>query len=198
MKYRFKDILSFCLLLVCMLFSGCNNDETEIEYASNNPDYLVGDWIAFQFQGGSLSGQYYGNYTITTAISPDNEDMLIVNNIYDTDVRIKVPIIGDTTIYSNNTAQLEVINEGSYGIESVSIDGYFYHVDNYSYQASTLQSFMYSLAESVYENISFSEDDIEDLMVFYAGLYDSNNSLIDSILVMGYRKTGLEDVDSNN
>ncbi len=198
MENKIKYILGCFLFLTGLLFYSCNKDDYDIEYASNNPDYLVGDWISFQFQGGSLSGQYYGNYTISTAADPDNGNMLIMNNIYNTDVRIKVPIIGDTTIYSKNTTQLEVIDEGSYGIQSVSINGYFYHVDDYSYQATTLQSFMYSMAASIFENISFEADDIEDLMVFYAGLYDSNNSLVDSILVMGYRKTGLEDVDSNN
>lgn len=186
----------FCSIVVLLVvLSSCTKDDEPIEYANGGPSTLAGNWVAFQFHGGELEGPFTGPYDITTAIDPNTAGNLIVDNIYNTGIRARAGILGDTAFVAEYTPQLEVINKGGYGIEHVSIDGYvgseyFYHY--------VLFDFVYRLASASFENKSFSEDAIEDIIFFRAGLYDEEGASVDSILVLGYRKTGFEDVDYNN
>ena len=55
--------------------------------------------------------------------------------------------------------------------------------------------FAYDLAGLFYENLAFEESDIEDVILIRAGFYDSFQSIIDTVLILGYRKTGFEDIN---
>ena len=180
---------SVILIIVLLIWTSCSKDD-EIEYANGYPNKLAGNWVVFQFYGAELDGQLSGPYDMVTALDPNRPNALILDNIYNTGVRVRANILGDTGFYANQTAQLEVINNGNYGIETVSIDGYIN--DN-----PVLVNFTYRLAESSFENIAFTENDITEIIFFRAGLYDENKSLADTILIMGFRKTGFEDVDYN-
>ena len=184
--FRLKYISILVLLLV--VFS-CNKED-ETEYASGYPTKLAGNWVVFEIQGGTLDGEISSPYTMATALSP-NDNSLILDNLYDSDTRIKAEMRGDTGFYAFKTNQLEVIDSGGYGIQKVSIEGYIN--DNY-----VLVNYVYSLAAYFYNNIAFSEDDISEIIFFRAGFYDARNALVDSVMVMGYRKTGFEDEEYNN
>jgi hypothetical protein len=185
-----KKILKLLFLLILGITLSCSDDKYEIEYASGYPDKMAGNWVVFQFYEGTLDGQIAGPYDLVTALDPNSANTLIIDNIYNTGVRIKAEIRGDTGFYAQKTEQLEKINQESIGVELVSIEGYIN--DN-----PVLVNFIYRLASSAYENIAFSESDISEIVFFRAGLYDENDSPYDTIMIMGYRKTGFEDVDYN-
>ena len=188
--FRHIRFLRVILIFLIGLVLSCSDDNYDIEYANGYPSKLAGNWVVFQFHGGDLDGQLTGPYDMTTALDPNRDGYLILDNIYNTGVRIRVEIRGDTGIYAIKTDQLEVINKGNYGIEEVSIDGYIN--DN-----PVLVNFTYRLADEAFENIAFHESDMTEIIFFRAGLYDEFNDRVDSIMIMGYRKTGFEEVDYN-
>ena len=118
-----------------------------------------------------------------------------MDNLFNTGTRASVDVVFDTAIKANRTEQLEQINMGGYGIKTVSVDGYINSVNRYN---NALANFIYRLAKAAFENSSFTEDDISDIILFRSGSYDSEGSLIDTVLVMGYKKTGFERIDVNN
>jgi hypothetical protein len=176
----------FFILAIGTLIS-CSKDNYTVEYAEGYPDKLAGNWIVYQFHGGDLDGSVTGPYDLVTALDPNQEGYLIFDNIYDTDVRCRAEILGDTGFYAYKTEQLEVLNYGGYGIETISLEGY-------SNTNSVLVNFLYSLAASSYENISFEESDISEIILVRLGLYDAYASPVDTLLILGYRKTGFENV----
>lgn len=185
-----KPLIKTIIITVFGIVISCSDNNYEIEYANGYPSKLAGNWVAFQFHGGDLDGQISGPYDMVTALDANRKGYLIIDNIFNTNVRIRAEIRGDTGFYANNTEQLEVINMGGYGIESISIDGY-------SNNNPVLVNFLYRLAASSFENIAFSESDMTEIIFFRAGLYDAQNAPVDTIMVMGYRKTGFEDVGYN-
>lgn len=188
MNGKIKNIIRF--ILIAVFFLSCNDDGDEIEYAAGYPSVLAGNWVVFEFQGASLDGIITGPYDMSTALMPGNDNMLVLDNLYNSGTRIKVPLVGDSAFIESRTEQLEVINSGGYGIETVSIDGYIN--DNY-----ILKDFIYQLAVMSMENIAFTKDHMTEIIFYRAGFYDQYNSLIDSVMVMGYRKTGFEEEDYN-
>jgi hypothetical protein len=182
---RKPEIIIKLLLMVVFLYS-CSDDEYEIEYAAGYPSKLAGNWVVFEFQGGRLDGRITGPYDMSTALMPNDEKTIVLDNLYNSGTRIKVPIIGDSAFIEEKAVQLEVINMGGYGIETVSIDGYI--SDNF-----ILKDFIYQLAVSSMEDMAFTKDHITEIIFYRAGFYDSYSSLIDSVMVMGYRKTGFEE-----
>ncbi len=177
--------------MVMTIAFSCNDENYNTEYAPGYPNILAGNWVVFQFQGGNLNGSLTGPYDMSTALDPNQQGQLIVDNIYNTGNRARAEIRGDTGwFYAQEAEQLELINKGNFGVEQISIDGYIN-------QNPVLANFVYGLATQSFENISFREEDITEIIFFRAGLYDEYSSLVDSIMVMGYRKTGFEDVDYN-
>ena len=175
-----------------MLLLACSEKDYEIEYASGYPSKLAGNWVVFEFQGGTLDGTIGGPYDMSTALAPNESDktMLVLNNLYNSGTRVKVDVLADTGFYDNAAEQLEVINMGGYGIEKISISGYIN--DNY-----ILKDFVFQLAQMSFSDIAFTENQMTEIIFYRAGYYDQYNSLIDTVLVMGYRKTGFEDEDYN-
>jgi hypothetical protein len=178
------------LLLFVFVFFACNKGDEEIDYANGYPSKLAGNWVVFEFQGGDLNGRISDPYDMVTALSPNDDNTLVLDNLYNSKTRIKAQIKGDTSFIAHQTDQLEVINKGGFGIEKISIEGYIN--DNY-----VLKNFVYRLALSSFENMAFTEDAIEEIIFFRAGYYDIYNSLVDTVMVIGYRKTGFEDEDYN-
>jgi hypothetical protein len=176
------------LFLIAVLLVSCSDNKYEIEHAAGYPSKLAGNWVVFEFQGGSLDGIITGPYDMSTALMPNDKNTLVLDNLYNSGTRIKVPLTGDSAFIQNKAKQLEVINKGGYGIETVSIDGYI--SDNF-----ILKDFIYQLAVSSMENIAFTKGHLTEIIFYRAGFYDRYNSLIDSVMVMGYRKTGFEEED---
>jgi hypothetical protein len=83
--------------------------------------------------------------------------------------------------------QLEKISTNTYSIAYITVDG------NIS-SNPVLINLCYQLAVASYANISFTESDIKDVIMLHAGYYDKYKNLIDTTLVLGYRRTGFEDV----
>jgi hypothetical protein len=180
---NYKSIM-FILGLVVML--SCEKGNDEIKYASGYPSKLAGNWVVFQFQGGNLEGELAEPYDMVTALSPNEKNTLILDNLYNTKTRIKATIQGDTGFFAYNNDQLEVINYGNGAIEKVSIEGYIN--DNF-----LLKHFIYQLAQLSFPDMAFTEDAISEIIFFRAGYYDAYGSVTDTVMVMGYRKTGFED-----
>jgi len=176
------------IVFVLFLLFSCGKDEYEIEYANGNPNPMAGNWVVWEFPKGEIGEQIYPPYSMTTALLPNNENYLVLDNLYNVKLRIKAEIRGDTGIYAYKTDQLEVINKGGFGVEKVTIDGYIQ--ENF-----VLKDFLFRLALFSFPDMSFSIDDIDEVIFFRAGYYDEYDALVDSVMVMGYRKTGFEDVD---
>jgi hypothetical protein len=104
-------------------------------------------------------------YDLVTALDPNSNDSLVIDNIYNSGVRVKTFFKG-SLFYVADGRQLEVINQGQYGIYRVSVDG---------------------------ELLTSEEDG--DYLVMTVGLYDQYAAVVDTVLIYAFRKTGFEDVD---
>jgi hypothetical protein len=82
---------------------------------------------------------------------------------------------------------LELIGTNNYDIEYVSLNGYI--TSN-----PVLLSTLYQLAVLFYEDMAFERSDLEDLIFIRAGFYDQYKAQVDTVLILGYRKTGFEEV----
>ena len=80
------------------------------------------------------------------------------------------------------------MNTNDYGIEYISVHGYV--TPN-----PVLTSFVFDLARAFFENMAFYESDIKDILFMRAGFYDSYQARLDTVIILGYRKTGFENVD---
>jgi hypothetical protein len=158
-------IMSFMYLLLALLVS-CEPDDYDIEYQNGNPNNLVGNWRAFEFQGGAFDLEKLADeYDLVTALDPNSGDSLVIDNLYNSGVRVKTHY-QDSVFNVSHGRQLEVINMGQYGIYGVSVDGEFQHTE---------------------------EDG--DFLVMNVGLYDQYATVVDTVLILAFRKTGFEDVD---
>jgi len=158
--------LLLCLSVSMVVFTSCQQDENNIIYPNGNPNFLIGNWRAFEFQGGAFDLSRMANeYDLVTALDPNSADSLVIDNLYDSKIRVKVHF-QDSSYTVSHGRQLEVINWGQYGVYAVSVDG----------------KFQYSEADG-------------DYMVMNVGLYDQYTDLLDTILIYAFRKTGFEDVD---
>jgi hypothetical protein len=169
---RLKDPFSFCrrlflcFFLSAVVFTSCQKDDYDIVYPAGNPSYLVGNWRAFEFQGGAFDlSRLADEYDLVTALDPNSTDSLVIDNLYDSKIRVKVHF-QDSSFSVSHGRQLEVINRGQYGVYAVSVSGEFQH----------------------------SEAD-GDYMVMNIGLYDQYADLLDTLLIWSFRKTGFEDTD---
>jgi hypothetical protein len=173
------------LIFLLILFVSC--DKNEIEYQDGYPSMLADNWIVFEFRGGNIEGEILDPYSISTALDPNRSGYLIIDQLYDSDIRVRVPY-ADTSFSIVMGEQLEIIGTNNHDVKFVSIDGYI--TTN-----PVLTSFTYDLASYFFENISFNSSDIEDVLFIRAGLYDSYHAPVDTFLLIGYRETGFENVD---
>ncbi len=159
-------------LLVFVMFWSCEDETYEVEYQAGYPNLLAGNWIAFDFAGGVFDpqGNFDGPYDLVTALDPNSNDSLVLSNIYDSGVRVKAKISGQTFRVDKGN-QLEVINNAQHGIHYVSIEG---------------------------EVVRATKDDERDIIVLLVGLYDQRSAQVDSVFIYGYRKNGFENIDEQN
>jgi hypothetical protein len=149
-----------------LFLASCQKEEYEIVYQPGNPSYLVGNWRAFEFEGGAFDlSRMADEYDLVTALDPNSNDSLVIDNLYDSKIRVKV-YFQDSSFNISHGRQLEVINNGQYGVYEVSVTGEFGN----------------SSADG-------------DYLIMNVGLYDQYADRLDTILIWAFRKTGFEDVD---
>lgn len=173
------------LLIGISFFTSCKKDDYEIEYQDGYPNKLAGNWVVFEFQGGNVNGAVI-SHDLVTALDPNKKGYLIFDKLYNSDIRVRAAY--DSNKFSVDMGpQLETINDDS-DIKFISLRG---HVSDDVY----LVDQVYTLAYYSFDNIAFEESDIKDAMIIYAGFYDENKQLLDSTLILGYRKIGFEEVE---
>lgn len=181
-----KKIYLISLLLILIIVFACSDDEPEIEYQEGYPNRLAGNWVVFEFPNADLS-TLYSPYDMVTALDPNREGYVIIDNLYNSDIRVRAEIVADTGFVVFHGSQLNYSSE-NYGIESITAFGFVN--DN-----PIIVEFVYTLALYTYPDMAFELEDIEDALYIEAGFYDQQNALVDSVLIVGYRKTGFEEVE---
>lgn len=182
-------MLKYYKILVLFIFAfllSCEENGDELEFADGYPSDLADNWIAFEFLGGDFDGTVLQPYKLVTSLDPNRNGSLIIDRIYNADVRVRTAY-NDSAFTVVMGDQLELINTNNYGIEFISIEGYV--TTN-----PVLTNLAFDLAKTFFENIAFYESDIEDVILMRAGFYDAYKTRIDTVLILGYRKTGFEDV----
>jgi hypothetical protein len=179
----------FALLYVVILitFFSCKKDDYDIEYQEGYPSILAGNWVVFEFPGGEIGGNLYDPYDLVTALDPNNKGNLILDKLYNSNLRIRAAYNDTAKFYVEMGPQLETISDDS-DIKYVTLRG------QVSDEYYLIQS-VYTLATYAFENIAFEQSDIKEAIIIYAGYYDQYKNLYDTTLIMGYRKTGFENVD---
>jgi hypothetical protein len=176
--------LAFMQILILV---ACSEKPYDIEYQKGYPNLFADNWIAFEFQGGDIEGTILQPYDLVTALDPNRDGFLIIDQLYDSDIRVRASY-ADTSFSAVMSDQLETISSHTYGVKYVTINGYV--TTN-----PVLTGFAYDLATAYFEHMAFTSDAIEDVLFLRAGLYDAYKSPVDTILLIGYRKTGFEDVE---
>lgn len=181
---RFFNISIVFLVVFCWQ---CVKEDYVIDYQDDYPNDLAGNWIAFEFRGGNLEDSPPSEpYDLVTSIDPNRSNHIILDKLYDADVRVRAEYV-DSTFSTSMAENLELIGTNNYDIEYVSINGYI--TSN-----PVLLSTLYQLALIYFEDMAFERSDLEDLIFMRAGFYDQYKAQVDTVLVLGYRKTGFEEV----
>jgi hypothetical protein len=183
--YRLIYILSILLALTWMI--SCSDDSSETEYQDGYPNAFADNWIAFEFQGGDIEGNILEPYDLVTSLDPNREGYLIIDQIYNNNIRVRAAC-ADSSFHVEMGEQLETISINPYGVKYLTVNGYI--TTN-----PVLTNFAYDLAAYYFENMAFYPEDIEDVLFLRAGLYDEYQDRIDTVLILGYRKTGFENVE---
>lgn len=164
-------IKSLVLVFILVLFNQCQKPDPydyEIEYQDGYPSNFAGQWVAFDFLTFTVNGQLVPidlEYDLITALDPNNEHYLIIDNIYNASLRVRAFVdIAGKSFYATSTEQLDQVN-GNDEIKTISIRG------------------------------DYIEDDEGDILQIQTGLYDQYNDLYDTIITLAFRKDGLEDVE---
>ncbi len=165
----------------------CSDNEQGIEYQGGKRNPLVGTWVAFEFAADS-SGRIYEPYGLIISNDPNNPGHIILDKLYDSDVRIRAEYFEDSTFTTNGkTNQINPFGSKVYFIDSVRMEGF----------VSTswfLGDIAYQLAFLAYEDMQFDRDDIEKFIYMDVWYYDQYGDPIDSVMIVGYPKTGFEEV----
>ena len=174
------------ILLIFLLPLGCKKEDG-IDYQNGYPNKLADNWVAFEFHGGSIDGVSYEPYDLVTSLDPNGDGYVLLDKLYGSDIRVRAEYSQDTIVHVEKGAQLEQVSKNTYNITSISIDGYITTNPvwiNISWQ----------LANIYYPDLSFPSSDIQDVLYLHAGYYDKYDALIDTVLLVAYRKTGFEEV----
>ena len=181
----FKSTFALSILAL-LLLSGCKKDKSTVDQ-NGYPDKLADNWIAFELHGGSISGASYEPYDLVTSLDPNHDGYVLLDKLYASDIRVRAPYTQDTIIHVDKGDQLELVSKNTYNVAYVSLDGYI-TTNPFWINAS------WQLANIYYPNLSFQQSDIQDVLYLHAGYYDKYNALIDTVLLIAYRKTGFENV----
>jgi hypothetical protein len=173
--------------LAFLLIISCKKDNTGFDRTGGYPKKLAGNWVVFEFPGGEIGKILYDPYDLVTSVDPNNDSAMILDKLYNSDTRVRATY--DSAYFKVEMgAQLEKISTNLYDIAYISIDGYI------SQNPLIIQT-VYSFARSSFENIAFKQSDIKDVILIHVGYYDKYKYPVDTVLIMGYRKTGFENVD---
>ena len=173
-------------LLALIMVSGCKKDKTTIS-GNGYPDKLADNWVAFELHGGSINGASYEPYDLVTSLDVNHEGYVILDKMYASDIRVRAQYTQDTIIHVERGEQLEKISKNTYNVTSISLDGYI-TTNPFWINAS------WQLANFYYPDLAFQYSDIKDVLYLHAGYYDKYNTLVDTVLLVAYRKTGFEEV----
>ena len=159
--------LRYILFLYVLIFTGCKEEDPydyEIGYENGYPNAMAGVWKTYDFEPGFYEYPLsYTAYEMIIAVDPANTDNLIIDNVYNSNLRVRTFVNKATSeYYVIKGEQLEEMN-AQYDIETISIMGVYYNED--------------------------------EAIIMYIGLYDQYNDLFDTIHVIGFRKTGFEDIE---
>ena len=159
-------VLGFFLLLV-----NCKEEDPfdyEMEYQDGYPNVMTGYWKAMDFEvvGDQVIPIDESFYDLITALDPNNKNTLVIDNIYNSNIRVR-SFIDRTSdrFYVTKGEQLEK-NNILYDIKTVSING---------------------------EYIDDPQDG--ELLYIETGLYDEYDDLYDTLIILAFRKTGFEDIE---
>ncbi len=149
MKSHYNILITTVFCITCGLVA-CNDQDYEIDFQNGYPDKLAGNWIAADYQltkdnyltvidtindfdlSSTAGFQNFINlleitagsdkYDLTTALDPNSTGKVIINNLYNSGVRVRAGI-NDKFIEARLAEQLDLINHGIYGIAYVSVSG---------------------------------------------------------------------------
>jgi hypothetical protein len=179
-------IIIFISYLTFLSILSCKKDEPKVEYQEGYPNKLAGNWVVFEFPGAKIVSPLYQPYDLVTALDPNNNGYMILDKLYDSDARLRAAY--DSASFKVEMGpQLETVSTNTYDIAFISLDGYVS-------QNPIIINNVYQFALSSFDHIAFSVNDIKDVILIHAGYYDKYKYLVDTVLIMGYRKTGFEDV----
>jgi hypothetical protein len=163
------------LIFITSLFislASCEKNDYTIDYQQGYPNFLAGNWWAVELQNAEVVNNRvisFDNisdpFDLVSALDPNSEDSLVFDNIYDSNIRVKVHF-DDSTFSVVKGRQLEVINYGQYGIYYVSVEGKYN-----------------------------DDEENRDYLTMHIGLYDKYSALYDTMFVIAARKTGFEDTE---
>ncbi|MBN2521742.1 MAG: hypothetical protein JXB24_00630 [Bacteroidales bacterium] len=179
-----KSNIAIVLFLVSSLMS-CIQKDYDIGYQDDYPNKFAGNWIVFEFPGGEIGNTLYEPYDLVTSLDPNNRGYMIIDKLYNSDTRVRAEY-SDSAFYVCMGEQLEQISTNTYDIEYISVDGYIT-------ANPVLINMAYNFAALSFESISFEISDIEDIIYMHAGFYDAYKTVVDTVLIIGYRKTGFEE-----
>ncbi|MBN1598807.1 MAG: hypothetical protein JW894_10975 [Bacteroidales bacterium] len=111
-----KNILNISLLLGLFLglFLSCEDDTIEVEYSSAYP--IAGEWIVSEYWDGEYG---YGPYLLFIYNTSFSEDSIWIDNIYDSGIKAKAGITGETTFAVTGSPDVS----GALGGGTVDIEG---------------------------------------------------------------------------
>jgi hypothetical protein len=176
-----------CAFSALLLLISCSEKPYDIEFQQGYPNTLADNWIAFEFQGGDIEGEILDPYDLVTSLDPNRQGCLIIDQLYGCDIRVRTEF-ADSSFSVEMGDQLETISTDTYGVKYLTVNGYV--TTN-----PVLTSFVYDLATYFFDNLAFYPEDIKDVLFLRAGLYDKYINPVDTLLILGYRKTGFENIE---
>ena len=176
-----KKVIVLMVLFSAVLYNSCKKEDPydyTIEYQDGYPSKFTGSWNAFDFSLGSTGSVVlidFNPYNLITALDPNTNEKLILDNVYNSSLRVRADLDQiQETFYVEKGDQLESAN-AIYKVEKITLIGF--------YDDCLIQGFA-------------EEFDVETKgLNIFIGLYDEYGNLFDSIYTYAARKTGFEDLD---
>ena len=186
-RLRMKKNLSIFFTILSLLIAlSCKKDDSKIKYQDGYPDILAGNWVVFEFPNDEDPPILHDPYDLVTSIDPNNNGSLIFDKIYDSDTRIRAKYAADS-FFVEMGPQLELVSTNTFDIAYVTLSGYVS-------QNPIIINAVYQYALSSFKNMAFTKSDIKDVILIHAAYFNKYQHPVQSALILGYRKTGFEDV----
>ncbi|NBC83150.1 MAG: hypothetical protein GVY19_07185 [Bacteroidetes bacterium] len=122
------------LCSILLLTMACE-EEQQVDYQEGYPNRMAGNWYVYDFNGKFVSidslhqidiqnpEMFEGPYYLSTALDPESDDSIVIQNIYNANVRVKARL-DSNRFFTTYGKQLEVFNLGGDSIRYVSLEGY--------------------------------------------------------------------------